>query len=170
MQYNNDTSQQQQENEKNKEKREQREDNAIKYKNTMINGIKSPPKTSLNTDKVDVEKMINSEIKNNKNLSWTRLNRNEKLNKLRQFAETYCKTNSLHNTSELQDYFLKSIQRNKFQKSTDVKYDKSKQIITAVPNLIYVSDTNRFTLSRGENKVSTLASLSNTKYTRKKKK
>ena len=168
MQYNNDISQQ--ENEKNKEKREQKENNAIKYKNTIINGIKSPPNTSLNTENVDVEKMINSEIKNNKNLSWTRLNRNEKLEKLRQFAELYCKTNSIQNTSELQDYFLKSIQRNKFQKSTDVKYDKSKQIITAVPNLIYISDTNRFTLSRGENKVSTLASLSNTKYTRKKKK
>ena len=37
-------------------------------------------------------------------------------------------------------------------------------------NLIYISDTNRFTLSRGENKVSTLASLSNTNHTRKKKK
>ena len=57
-------------------------------------------------------------------------------------------------------FFKDSLEKNKLQKTKDVVYDKEHQVITAIPSLLFNTNTRAFTLKIMDSKrVSTIKSL-----------
>ena len=116
-----------------------------------------------------VETFLENERISNKKESWSKLNKNEKKNKIKEFANKYI---SEHNLS-LQDhknliiYLNNLLDKRMLLKIKDICYDKDKEIITQIPALIYNQTSKKFTLKRHDNRNSTTKSL-NLGKTRKK--
>ena len=147
----------------------------IKYKTMLEHGTKSDivPKSKSNNAK-DVEAFLEKEKKHHKHLTWSRLDRSSKIKKLHQYAEKYCQEKKLTN-KELQDlktYFTRSINRKKLLRVKEVSYDKEKECVTDVPQLIFNKTARKFTLKRSAQRSSTISSLGpgNTRKKRSSKK
>ena len=116
-----------------------------------------------------VETFLENEKNSNKKESWSKLNKNEKKNKIKEFANKYI---SEHNLS-VQDhknliiYLNNLLDKRMLLKIKDICYDKDKEIITQIPALIYNQISKKFTLKRHDNRNSTTKSL-NLGKTRKK--
>ena len=147
----------------------------IKYKTMLEHGAKSEivPNSKSNNAK-DIEAYLEKEKKQHKNLTWSRLDRSSKIKKLHEYAEKYCKEKKL-TEKEIQDlktYFTRSINRKKLLRVKEVSYDKEKECVTDVPNLIFNKTVRKFTLKRSAQRSSTLSSLGpgNTRKKRSSKK
>ena len=147
----------------------------IKYKTMLEHGAKSEmvPKSKSNNAK-DIEAYLEKEKKQRKHLTWSRLDRSSKIKKLHDFAENYCSQKKL-NEKELQDlktYFTRSINRKKLLRVKEVTYDKEKECVLDVPQLIFNKTARKFTLKRSAQRSSTLSSLGpgNTRKKRSSKK
>ena len=127
----------------NEEKKETKSKKASVYeKPTMAN--------MLNTEKKDISDQ------------WQKINKTNKLIKLRTFADEYSVANNL--TEEEKDIllvFLKdSIDKKKLHRVKDVVYDKASGSIKDIPGLMYIKNKKHFTLRiLNEKRVSTLKSL-----------
>ena len=107
-------------------------------------------------DEIDNLNRLEAEKEQNKNETWNKLDNSSKLNKLYTYAEVYCLEN---NSSELKEYFLESIEKNKLKKVKDVEYDKVNGVILSIPRLIYNSTHKKFTIKNMEKRASTIKSL-----------
>lgn len=143
----------------------------IQYKTMLLNGKTSNLSSIPNTDVSLIDKCLENEMNITKNLSWTKLDRGDKLKKLKEYSTNYITKNGLNIEIDiLYQYLVTSLDRNRLQKIKEVTYDKKTGIIESIPNLVFNSKTNKFTLKRNEKRTSTLSSLSNgnnTKNTRK---
>jgi hypothetical protein len=146
----------------------------IKYKTMLEHGAKSEmvPKAKSNNAK-DIENYLEQEKNQRKHLTWSRLDRTSKIKKLHEYAENYCNEKKLtvKELQELKTYFTRSINRKKLLRVKEVTYDKEKECITDVPNLIF-NKARKFTLKRSAQRSSTLSSLGpgNTRKKRSSKK
>ena len=134
----------------------------IRYKTMLEHGAKSEivPKKKSNNAK-DIEDFLDKEQAQHKNLTWSRLDRSSKINKLHEYAESYCEKNELGD-KEIQDlktYFTRSINRKKLLRVKEVSYDKEKECVLDVPQLTFNKTARKFTLKRSAQRSSTLSSL-----------
>lgn len=166
-------------NKDNKEKKDLHNDclelGNIRYKTMLEHGAKSEivPKNKSNNAK-DIEAYLEKEKKQHKHLTWSRLDRSSKIKKLHEYADNYGEKEKLSD-KEVQDlklYFTRSINRKKLHRVKEVSYDKEKECILDVPQLIFSKTTRKFTLKRSAQRSSTLSSLGpgNTRKKRSNKK
>ena len=141
----------------------------IQYKTMLLNGKTTNLSSVPNTDASLIDKRLETEMNISKNLSWTKLDRGDKLKKLKEYSTNYIIENKLDiETDVLYLYLVNSLDRNRLQKIKEVTYDKITGIIESIPNLVFNSKTNKFTLKRSDKRTSTLSSLSSgNKTTRK---
>jgi len=141
----------------------------IQYKTMLLNGKTTNLSSVPNTDASLIDKRLETEMNISKNLSWTKLDRGDKLKKLKEYSTNYIIKNKLDiKTDVLYLYLVNSLDRNRLQKIKEVTYDKITGIIESIPNLVFNSKTNKFTLKRSDKRTSTLSSLSSgNKTTRK---
>lgn len=141
----------------------------IQYKTMLMNGKNTKLSTTGDTDTANIDRLLEEEMKQNKNNSWPRLDRSDKIQKINSFAERYCK-NSANNCTEidtLKQYLILCLDGNRLEKVRDVKYNKITEEIESIPCLIYNKTHNRFTLKRCDKQKSTLTSLNTGNLTRK---
>ena len=141
----------------------------IQYKTMLLNGKNSKLSTYSNTSATVIEEQLQKEMNITKNLSWTKLDRGEKMKKLKEYATKYIQNNDIDiETDNLYQYLIDSLDRNRLQKVKEINYNKNNGTIESIPCLIFNTSSNRFTLKKNDKRVSTLSSLSTgTKSTRK---
>ena len=108
-----------------------------------------------------VETFLENERISNKKESWSKLNKNEKKNKIILFANKYISEHNLsvHDHKSLIIYLNNLLDKRMLLKIKEVCYDKDKEIITQIPALIYNHVSKKFTLTRHDNRSSTTKSL-----------
>lgn len=108
-----------------------------------------------------VETFLENERISNKKESWSKLNKSEKRDKIKLFANKYISEHNLshdeHNSLVI--YLNNLLDKRMLLKIKDVCYDKDKEIITQIPALIYNHTSKKFTLKRHDNRNSTTKSL-----------
>lgn len=116
-----------------------------------------------------VETFLENERISNKKESWSKLNKNEKKNKIKEFASKYISENNLsvQDHKNLIIYLNNLLDKRMLLKIKDICYDKDKEMITQIPALMYNHISKKFTLKRHDNRNSTTKSL-NLGKTRKK--
>jgi len=130
----------------------------IKYQNIFSNN-----KNIFSLDKVD--KFLDNEIKNkNSSLPWSKLNKIQKMKKLNDYVDNVLVKKNKINNEQLKKYLKTCLDKKYLLRIKDVIYDKEKQCITDIPNLIFKQ--NRYTLKVNDKKTSTLKNLG---YGKKKK-
>ena len=134
----------------------------IQYKTMLMNGPKhtiAPKGIGSSTD--IVEKFLESEKKEHKNITWSRLDRSSKIKKLYEYAEKYATDKNISKSElvKLKGYLLECLNKKKLMRSRDVKYDKEKELVEDIPRLNFNKSTRKFTLKRSEKRTSTLSSL-----------
>ena len=141
----------------------------IQYKTMLLNGKTTNLSSVPNTDASLIDKRLETEMNVSKNLTWTKLDRGDKLKKLKEYSTNYIIKNNLDiETDVLYQYLVDSLDRNRLQKIKEVTYDKNTGIIESIPNLVFNAKTSKFTLKRSDKRTSTLSSLSSgNKTTRK---
>lgn len=134
----------------------------IKYKTMLEHGAKSEivPKSKSRNAR-EIEAYLEKEQKQHKNLTWSRLDRTSKIKKLHEYADEYGSKQKLTDKEiiELKTYFTRSINRKKLLRVREVTYDKEKECVTDVPQLIFNKNSRKFTLKRSAQRSSTLSSL-----------
>jgi len=139
---------------------------------SISNTESAPNKNTINiystqTDSTEmnystIEDLLEREKQYNKSEQWTKLDKTVKIQKLRQFADKYGKTNnySAKDIKTMKLFFADCLEKNKLNKTKDVHYDKVKQEITSIPALHFNQSTRNFTLKIIDTKrVSTIKSL-----------
>jgi hypothetical protein len=140
----------------------------INYQTMLLNN-----KSNIDSNKVctnNIEMFLNKEKELNKNKTWSKLSKADKLNKLILFAKKYSKENKLSDNESkiLQNYFMDELSKKRLQKLKDVIYDIKSGEIKNIPKLVFLKEKKRFTIKR-DRKTNTLSSLP-PKKTRKMKK
>jgi hypothetical protein len=109
-----------------------------------------------------IDMILEKEKIHNKNETWNKLDKTEKIQKLHIFAEKYGKTNNLpiKEIKSLKMFFIECLEKQKLQKAKDVVYDKEKKEIISIPSLFFNTTSHNFTLKIMDSKrISTLKSL-----------
>ena len=119
--------------------------------------------TSNKTDSSNIDGFLEKEKKNNQNKPWSKLGKNQKIQKLIEYTTKY--TENLNFTKEevsnLYDYLIKCLDRKKLQRVKDVIYDVKIGKIKSIPSLIFDKGKRKFTLKKSDKLKSSLKSLSN---------
>ena len=138
----------------------------IKYKTMMLSGPKKTLASSMSTESETdtVDKVLDMEMQNNKNITWSRLDSMTRITKLHDYADTYGKENEMNEEeiNNLKLYLVSSMQNKKrLLKTKEVKYNKETENIEDIPVLLFNSTNRKFTLKRTDKRTSTLTSLGN---------
>lgn len=114
------------------------------------------------TKKPTLNSMLAMEKKESITDSWQKVNKTNKLIKLKTFADEYCIAHDLsEDEKEILLTFLKdAMDKKKLHRVKDVVYDKVTGIVKDIPGLHYMKNKKHFTLRfTNEKRVSTLKSL-----------
>ena len=148
---------------------------AIEYKSKLLNpnsnDKQDPYKTATKIGTLqNMEEFLEKEKNFHTDISWTKLNKKIRLDKIIVFADEYLKKNNIDN--QVKEALLKlltdALQKNKLQKVKDIVYDKKECIIKSIPILQYDQKTKEFSLKQ-QKKTTTTMSLAPKKYSTKKK-
>lgn len=134
----------------------------IKYKTMMLSGPKKTFASSLSSETDVVDKLLDMEMQNNRNITWPRLDPMTRIRKLHEYADKYGKEieMSQEEIALLKSYLEISMQKNKrLLKTREVKYNKETETIESIPSLYFNAANRRFTLKRSDKRTSTLSSL-----------
>lgn len=140
-----------------------RVDNQLKYINIYDNNhyISNVTVNSTSSEN-DIDTFLEKERKTNKNEPWNKLNKTDKLTKLKAFSKVFIDNEEINNEYEDKLYkFLKmNLENKKIQKVKDLEYDKEKGIINEIYGLKLLKEVGRFYLSKpGDQHVSTSKNL-----------
>ena len=139
----------------------------INYQTMLLNSntqIDSNKKNSENlNDFLEKEKILN------KKKPWNKLCKGNKIQKLNDYINSYCKENKISDIKKeiLREYLHKCLDRKKLQRVKDINYNKETGEIISIPGLTF--QKNKFTIKRADKKNTTLKGLA-PKIKRKKKK
>ena len=134
----------------------------IKYKTMMLSGPKKTFASSLSTETDAVDKLLDMEMQNNRNITWSRLDRMTRVRKLHEYADKYGKDNEMsqEEIALLKSYLVMSMQKKKrLLKIREVKYNKETETIESIPILHFNATNRKFTLKRSDKRTSTISSL-----------
>lgn len=132
--------------------------NSIKYKTMLLQGeITSDTQTILN-----IEELLEKETILNKLEPWCKLDKTQKLVKLKEYCIVIKKKHELNQKEEIELYnFLSNcLEKKQLNKVRDVLYDKENGVIKSIPQLQFTNSTRKFHLKRCDKHVSTIKSLS----------
>lgn len=112
----------------------------------------------------EIEEFLSNEITLNKKENWSKLDKTTRISRLNDFAIIYCEKNKLRSEellTKLQDFLKTKLNQRRLISTKDVVYDVDRQVITSIPNLVFVNDN--FVLNRNDKRTSTVKSLTPTK-------
>jgi len=133
----------------------------IEYQTMLMKGIELKVNHSAAIYKPDeLDSFLENKKKTIKKISWSKLDKTQKIRKLNDFIERYSIENelSIQDKEELKKFIKVSLNRKKLQRVKDVSYDKDKGIINSIPLLVFNKETHKFTLKSSKKK-STSSSL-----------
>ena len=135
--------------------------NNIKYQNMLLNGVGNINSNSSNTDPSSLDSILLKESNNNKNETWNKLNKTQKITKLNEYAVNLIHTHSLTKveTQQLRMCLSMGLERSRLAHVKDVNYDTATGKIINIPYLSFESNNRKFTLKRNERRSSILKSL-----------
>jgi len=138
-------------------------DNQLKYINIYDNNhCISNCNINTTASENDIDSFLEKERNTNLNEPWNKLNKTDKLSKMKIFAKAYIIKETMNDEYEDKLYkFLKANLENKrIQKVKDIVYDKNMGVIIEVCGLKYLNEVGRFYLSKpGDQHVSTSKNL-----------
>ena len=112
----------------------------------------------------NLEEQLESDKARSKTLSWTRLGRTEKVQRLAAFADKHVADMGLSDgdAAQLKDYLAGALRRQRLNRVRDVTIDKTTGNIIAIPALVYhgSGSSSRFTLRRSDKRQPTSKGLS----------
>ena len=132
--------------------------NSIKYKTMLLQGeITSDTQTILN-----IEELLEKETIMNKLEPWCKLDKTQKLVKLKNYSLVLKKKHELNSKEEndLYNFLTNCLEKKQLNKVRDVLYDKESGFIKSIPQLQFNNITKKFLLKRCDKHVSTIKSLS----------
>ena len=151
----------------NKKNKTDRIDNQLKYINIYdTNHYISNVSVNTTSSENDIDSFLEKERKTNQNEPWNKLNKTDKLSKLKAFSQFFIESEEINTDYEDKLYkFLKmNLDNKKIQKVKDLVYDKENGIISEIYGLKLLKEVGRFYLSKpGDQHVSTSKNLAPTK-------
>jgi len=138
----------------------------MKHKQVFLNSFEG--KNSYESKKIDnINSFLEKESSFNKNESWNKLDKTEKIKLLHIYVDELIETHNLtpSEVNDLKKYLIESLDKKKLQHVKDVHCDKVTGKIVSIPTLHFNSGVRKFTLKRAEKRVSTLKSLGKGKKT-----
>ena len=135
--------------------------NNIQYRNMLINGANNIQSTSSKTDLSSIENILEKESNYNKNVTWNKLDKTQKLTKINNYISCLNTKHKLTKTEtiQLRKCLHLGLERNRLIHVKDVIYNTEKGIIDNIPYLFFETTSRKFTLKRNEKRTSTLKSL-----------
>lgn len=134
----------------------------IAYKTMLLNGNNIIPVYESKNEKNLINNFLENESNENKNETWSKLDKSQKIKKLNIFSETIAKDLfdlNNENILALKKYLLKALDRKNLLKTKEVTYDRITGVITSLPYLIYNKDDNIFLLKKDDKHISTIKCL-----------
>jgi len=135
----------------------------IQYQTLIMNHSSNLTTTNSFTaeNQLEIDVLLEQESKINKKQPWIRLSRTEQIEKLHTFAEKYIEDNDLSKDclQTLQQYLTTCIDQRRFRNAKEIQYNKNDGRIEALPNLVFLSSTRRFTLKKTLGQTSTASLL-----------
>jgi len=133
----------------------------IAYKTMLINGTDINPKHDKHNNTSKITKFLEVECNENKQETWSKLDRTQRIMRLNAYADTLQKRDDLSDTNleNLKKYFIKCLDRKSLIKSKEVTYSKDKNVIENIPHLIFNEELKSYILRKDDKHVSTIKSL-----------
>ena len=130
----------------------------INYKSMLINGENTINKKINN--KLNIDELLDNECKLSKKEPWSKLDKTNKLLKIKQYVKKLNKKHNLNDneSKELEVYLKSNIDKKNLLKVKDVTYDTDKEEIKTIPGLVFNNTTRKFILKK-EKHISTIKSL-----------
>ena len=146
-------------NEKNKE-RDCIELKNLEYKNVLMYGNNLKPKDD-SSNVTMIENFLEKESQMNKLDLWTKLDKTDKIIKLKAYAKNLVINYNLNDDEEkkLNTYLIYCLERKHISKIKDINYNKSTGIIESIPNLLFNEESRSFYMKKGDKHGNTLKSL-----------
>ena len=134
----------------------------IKYKTMLLNGNNKQFNLSKSDHVSIIDAYLENETKHNKNETWSKLNKTERIKKIKLFVEDYNKNSKDKNYTDEQlgqllEYLTECLNRKRLSRVKDVVYENGE--IKSINNLYFNKSKKKFTIKRGDRRVSTLKSL-----------
>ena len=131
----------------------------IEYQTMLLNS--NSKVTSNKKDTSNIDGFLEKEKKNNQNKPWSKLGKNQKIQKLTEFIHKITKKHNftIDELEKLREYLIKCIDRKKLQRVKDVTYDVKSGKIKAIPSLFLDKTKRKFTLKKTDKHKSSLRSL-----------
>ena len=151
-----------------------KDDKNIKYTNILLNQ-NSNNKDELTSDAIKFDQIVSMQNKNNeknKNKTWSKLDKMCKIQKLKDYTDSYSEQHKLSSPrkNQLHKYLRECLDRRKLNRVKDVIYDKDSGEIKDIPGLSWNTNVLRFTFKSREKKDSTMKNLTKVKRKPKGKK
>ena len=132
----------------------------LEYKNVLMYGNNLKPRDDSITVSV-LEDLLERESQMNRLDLWTKLDKTDKIIKLRAYTKVLTERHSLsqEEAKRLDNYFLYCLERKYLHKIKEVTYSRENGIIDNIPALIFNDETRTFALKKSDKHVNTLKSL-----------
>ena len=142
----------------------------LENKNVLMHGNNLKP-VENNINNIDVSKLeeiLEKECLNNRLDLWSKLDKTDKINKFKEYANKQGEKYSLNETeiTKLNTYLLYCLERKYFTKIKDINYNKETGIIENIPNLVFNNESRTFYIKKNEKHGNTLKSLAPKKNNR----
>ena len=141
----------------------------IAYKTMLQNGNNIIPETKNVSNDEKITTFLESESHANKQESWTKLDKTQKLMRLNNYVDNFLREK--HNLSEnevntTKKYLQKCIERKNLQKTKEITYNKQENFIENIPYLQFIESSRTFILKKDDKHISTVKCLPPDKKTK----
>lgn len=141
----------------------------IAYKTMLQNGNNIIPETKNVSNDEKITTFLESESHANKQESWTKLDKTQKLMRLNNYVDNFLREK--HNLSEnevntTKKYLQKCIERKNLQKTKEITYNKQENFIENIPYLQFIENSRTFILKKDDKHISTVKCLPPEKKTK----
>lgn len=146
-------------------KRISRVDKELKYKSIYLNtGYKGDEENNNNKEPCNMEVIDNyleKEKELNKSQPWNKLNKTNKIDKLKEFCCRFSEENMFSDITKenLEKFLLRSLDNKKFTKIKDINYNKDEGVVKDIPGLSFNKNKKVFTIKNQDNRISTSKNL-----------
>ena len=142
----------------------------IAYKTMLLNGTDINPKYDNQCNKTKISEFLENESSANKNESWSKLDKTQKIKHLYLYANILKKRDDLLDEEfiSLKNYMIRCLERKCLLKTKEVIYDKETNKILNIPFLSFNEEKRIYILRKDDKHVSTIKSLPSTKISKAK--
>lgn len=132
----------------------------LEYKNVLMYGNNLKPKNE-SSNVAFIEDLLEKESQLNRLDLWTKLDKTDKIFKLKAYAKKLVDLYTLNIDEEkkLNLYLVYCLERKYISKIKDVNYNKETGNIESIPNLIFNEDSRTFIMKKNDKHGNTLKSL-----------